>query len=121
MAREVVRALLAAGKPGAIINMSSQMGHVGGPRRTLYCASKHAVEGMTKALAWEVGRQGIRVNTLCPTFIETEFTARMFSDRPSAPLPRTAPHWGASGGSRKSWAPWCSWPAMPPAWSPAAP
>jgi NAD(P)-dependent dehydrogenase (short-subunit alcohol dehydrogenase family) len=56
------------------------MGHVGGPRRTLYCASKHAVEGLTKALAWEVGRQGIRVNSLCPTFIETEFTARMFQD-----------------------------------------
>ena len=80
VAREVVRALLAAGKPGAIINMSSQMGHVGGPRRTLYCASKHAVEGLTKALAWEVGRQGIRVNSLCPTFIETAFTARMFQD-----------------------------------------
>jgi len=80
VAREVVRALLAAGKPGSIIHMSSQMGHVGGPRRTLYCASKHALEGLTKALAWEVGRQGIRVNSLCPTFIETEFTARMFQD-----------------------------------------
>ena len=80
VAREVVRGLLAAGRPGAIINMSSQMGHVGGPRRTLYCASKHAVEGLTKALAWEVGQQGIRVNSLCPTFIETEFTAKMFSD-----------------------------------------
>jgi len=80
VAREVVRALLAAGKPGSIIHMSSQMGHVGGPRRTLYCASKHALEGLTKALAWEVGRQGIRVNSLCPTFIETELTARMFQD-----------------------------------------
>ena len=79
-AREVVRALLAAGRPGSIINMSSQMGHVGGPRRTLYCATKHAVEGFTKALAWEVGRQGIRVNSLCPTFIETALTAAMFQD-----------------------------------------
>lgn len=80
VAREVVRALLAAGRPGSIINVSSQMGHVGGPRRTLYCASKHAMEGLTKALAWEVGRQGIRVNSLCPTFIETELTGRMFQD-----------------------------------------
>jgi NAD(P)-dependent dehydrogenase (short-subunit alcohol dehydrogenase family) len=80
VAREVVRALLAAGRPGAIINMSSQMGHVGGPRRTLYCATKHAVEGLTQALAWEVGRQGIRVNTLCPTFIETALTAKMFQE-----------------------------------------
>lgn len=80
VARAVVRALTAAGRGGSIINMSSQMGHVGGPRRTLYCATKHAIEGMTKALAWEVGRRGIRVNTVCPTFIETDFTARMFAD-----------------------------------------
>ena len=80
VARAVVGRLLAAGRPGSIINMSSQMGHVGGPLRTLYCASKHAVEGLTKALAWEVGTQGIRVNSLCPTFIETEFTAPMFRD-----------------------------------------
>jgi NAD(P)-dependent dehydrogenase (short-subunit alcohol dehydrogenase family) len=80
VAREVVKALLAAGRPGSIINVSSQMGHVGGPRRTLYCATKHAIEGMTKALAWEVGRQGIRVNSICPTYIETELTAGMLGD-----------------------------------------
>lgn len=80
VAREVVRALLAAGRPGSIINLSSQMGHVGGPKRTLYCATKHAVEGLTKALAWEVGRQGIRANTLCPTYIETDMTAGMLTD-----------------------------------------
>ena len=56
------------------------MGLVGSPRRTLYCASKHAVEGMTKALAWELGAHGIRVNTVCPTFIETAFTAQMFQE-----------------------------------------
>lgn len=78
--REVTRRLLAAGEKGSIINVSSQMGHVGGPRRTLYCATKHAVEGMTKALAWELGPAGIRVNTVCPTFIETAFTAPMFAD-----------------------------------------
>ncbi|MET1116570.1 MAG: SDR family oxidoreductase [Comamonas sp.] len=80
VAREVARGLLAVGLPGSIINVSSQMGHVGSPRRTLYCASKHAVEGMTKALAWELGAAGIRVNTLCPTFIETALTAPMFED-----------------------------------------
>ncbi|WPB55461.1 SDR family NAD(P)-dependent oxidoreductase [Xylophilus sp. GOD-11R] len=78
--REVARSLQAAGLPGSIVNVSSQMGHVGSPRRTLYCASKHAVEGMSKALAWELGPAGIRVNTLCPTFIETAFTAPMFAD-----------------------------------------
>ena len=78
--RAVTRRLLVSGMPGSIINVSSQMGLVGSPRRTLYCASKHALEGMTKALAWELGRANIRVNTICPTFIETALTAPMFSD-----------------------------------------
>ena len=80
VARAVARGLLKAGLPGSIINVSSQMGHVGSPRRTLYCASKHAVEGMSKALAWELGPARIRVNTLCPTLIETALTAPMFED-----------------------------------------
>lgn len=78
--REVARALIDAGKPGSIITISSQMGHVGGPKRALYCATKHAVEGMTKALAWELGPHGIRANTVCPTFIETAMTEKMFAD-----------------------------------------
>jgi NAD(P)-dependent dehydrogenase (short-subunit alcohol dehydrogenase family) len=78
--REVARGLVKAGKPGSIITISSQMGHVGGPKRALYCATKHAVEGMTKALAWELGPHGIRVNTVCPTFIETAMTEKMFAD-----------------------------------------
>lgn len=78
--RVVARGLLAAGLPGSVINVSSQMGWVGSPRRTLYCASKHAIEGMSKALAWELGHANIRVNTVCPTFIETEMTASMFED-----------------------------------------
>lgn len=82
IARAVVRGMLAAGIPGSIINMSSQMGHVGGPRRTVYCASKHALEGMTKAMAVELGSAGIRVNTLCPTFIVTEMTRAFFDDAP---------------------------------------
>ncbi|WP_434644057.1 SDR family NAD(P)-dependent oxidoreductase [Achromobacter piechaudii] len=75
--RAVARRLLKEGLTGSIVNVSSQMGHVGSPRRTLYCASKHALEGMTRALAWELGAAGIRVNTVCPTFIETPMTAGM--------------------------------------------
>ncbi|WP_434620767.1 SDR family NAD(P)-dependent oxidoreductase [Tabrizicola sp. M-4] len=71
LTREVARGLIAAGKPGSLINVSSQMGHVGGPDRAVYCANKHALEGMTKAMALEWAAQGIRVNTLCPTFIRT--------------------------------------------------
>lgn len=78
--RVVVKGLLAAGLPGSVINVSSQMGRVGCPRRTLYCASKHAIEGMSKSLAWELGHANIRVNTVCPTFIETAMTANMFED-----------------------------------------
>ena len=79
MAREVARGLIAARQPGSIINVSSQMGHVGSVNRTVYCASKHALEGMTKALAWELGPHNIRVNSLCPTFIETPLTAPMLA------------------------------------------
>ena len=71
LTREVARGLIAAGKPGSLINISSQMGHVGGPDRAVYCASKHALEGMTKAMALEWAPHRIRVNTLCPTFIRT--------------------------------------------------
>jgi len=71
LTREVARSLIAAGRPGSLINVSSQMGHVGGPDRAVYCANKHALEGMTKAMALEWAPRGIRVNTLCPTFIRT--------------------------------------------------
>jgi NAD(P)-dependent dehydrogenase (short-subunit alcohol dehydrogenase family) len=80
LAREVARGLMAAKRSGSLITLSSQMGLVGSARRTVYCASKHAVEGMTKALAWELGPHGIRVNTICPTFIETPLTAPMLAD-----------------------------------------
>jgi NAD(P)-dependent dehydrogenase (short-subunit alcohol dehydrogenase family) len=79
MAREVARGLIAQKLPGSIINVSSQMGHVGSVNRTVYCASKHAIEGMTKALAWELGPHNIRVNSLCPTFIDTPLTAPMLA------------------------------------------
>ena len=80
VAQAVARGMVRAGKCGSIVNVSSQMGHVGGPNRTVYCASKHAVEGLTKAMAAELGRHGIRVNTLCPTFIETPMTAPFLAD-----------------------------------------
>lgn len=64
----------------AIVNMSSQMGFVGSPNRTLYCMSKHAVEGVTKAMAVELAADNIRVNTVCPTFVLTPMTEPMFKD-----------------------------------------
>ncbi|MDG4649133.1 SDR family oxidoreductase [Roseibacterium sp. SDUM158017] len=67
-------------RSGSIIQISSQMGHVGGIDRAVYCASKHAVEGMTKAMAIEWGPRGIRVNTICPTFIRTPLTEATFAD-----------------------------------------
>ncbi|WP_298432802.1 SDR family oxidoreductase [uncultured Jannaschia sp.] len=66
--------------PGVILQISSQMGHVGGPDRAVYCATKHAVEGMTKAMALEWGPRDIRVNTICPTFIRTPLTEATFAD-----------------------------------------
>lgn len=80
LTQAVANGLIAAGKPGSLINISSQMGHVGGIDRAVYCASKHAVEGFTKAMAIEWGRRGIRVNTLCPTFIRTPLTESTFAD-----------------------------------------
>lgn len=68
------------GRGGSILQISSQMGHVGGQDRAVYCATKHAVEGMTKAMAIEWGPERIRVNTICPTFIRTPLTAPTFAD-----------------------------------------
>jgi NAD(P)-dependent dehydrogenase (short-subunit alcohol dehydrogenase family) len=79
-AQAVARRLVAAEKPGSIINMSSQMGHVGAANRSLYCATKWAVEGFSRAMAVELGTHGIRVNTLCPTFIETPMTRPFFEN-----------------------------------------
>ncbi|TEA79976.1 SDR family NAD(P)-dependent oxidoreductase [Allopusillimonas ginsengisoli] len=78
--REAARLMQENSLRGSVINMSSQMGHVGGPKRTVYCATKHAIEGFSKALALELGPAAIRVNTICPTFIETEMTKTMLND-----------------------------------------
>jgi NAD(P)-dependent dehydrogenase (short-subunit alcohol dehydrogenase family) len=80
LTRSVAKRLLAEGSPGSLINISSQMGHVGGIDRAVYSATKHAVEGMTKSMAIEWGPHGIRVNTIAPTFIRTELTAATFAN-----------------------------------------
>jgi 2-deoxy-D-gluconate 3-dehydrogenase len=78
LAQAVARQMI--GRGGSIIQISSQMAHVGGIDRAVYCGTKHAVEGMTKAMAIEWGPEQIRVNTICPTFILTELTKPTFAD-----------------------------------------
>ena len=80
-AQAVARRLIAAKLPGSIINVSSQMGHVGAARRSVYCASKHAMEGFSKAMAIELAPHNIRVNTLGPTFLETPMTKPFFENK----------------------------------------
>lgn len=81
IAQAVANGLISAGKPGTLIHMSSQMGHVGGPDRSLYCASKWAVEGMSKSFAIDLAPHGIRSNTIAPTFIETPMTKPFFENQ----------------------------------------
>lgn len=79
-AQAAVRSMLRRRAPGVILNITSQMGHVGSPGRTVYCMTKHALEGLTKAMAVELAPQGIRVNAIAPTFIETPLTAPMLAE-----------------------------------------
>ncbi|MDT7534553.1 SDR family oxidoreductase [Sphingobium sp. SA2] len=80
-AQIVARGMIAAGLRGSIIHMGSQMGHVGGARRSLYCASKWGLEGLSKAMALDLAPHGIRSNTIAPTFIETPMTRPFFEDK----------------------------------------
>jgi NAD(P)-dependent dehydrogenase (short-subunit alcohol dehydrogenase family) len=80
VAQIVARRMAAEAVAGSIINMSSQMGHVGAATRSVYCASKWAMEGMTKAASVDLAPHGIRINTICPTFIETPLASRFLSD-----------------------------------------
>ncbi len=82
VAQACVQKMLAEGAKGSLIHMSSQMGHIGGPTRSLYCGSKWAVEGMNKAFALDLAPHGIRSNTIAPTFIETPLT-KPYMDDPS--------------------------------------
>ncbi len=78
VAQAAVRVMLRAGGGGSIVHMSSQMAHVGSPDRTVYCMTKHAIEGLTKAMAVELAPNAIRVNSVAPTFTETPMTKPMF-------------------------------------------
>jgi NAD(P)-dependent dehydrogenase (short-subunit alcohol dehydrogenase family) len=80
VAQAVARKLAAAGKGGSIIHISSQMGHVGGQNRTVYCMTKHGIEGLTKAMAIDLAPFGIRVNSIGPTFIDTPLTKPFFEN-----------------------------------------
>ena len=80
VSQAAARAMARRGEGGAIVHMSSQMGHVGSPGRTVYCMTKHAMEGLTKAMGVELAPQRIRVNSVGPTFVETSMTAPMLAD-----------------------------------------
>ena len=80
LTKYIVKRLVNEELEGTIINISSQMGHVGDKNRTVYCSSKHAIEGFTKSLAIELAAKRIRVNSISPTFIETEMTRPFFQD-----------------------------------------
>jgi NAD(P)-dependent dehydrogenase (short-subunit alcohol dehydrogenase family) len=81
VAQAVAQGMAAAGKGGSIIHISSQMGHVGGARRTVYCMSKHGIEGLTKAMAIDLAPHNIRVNSIGPTFIDTPLTRPFWNDK----------------------------------------
>ena len=78
--QHAARALVEAQRVGSLIVIGSQMGHVGAPDRTVYCATKHAIEGLVKAAAIELAPYEIRVNAIAPTFVETELTRPMLAD-----------------------------------------
>ncbi len=80
VAQEVAKGMIKAGNGGSIIHTSSQMGHVGGIDRSVYCGSKFGIEGVTKASAIELAVHNIRVNTICPTFIRTPMTQSTFEN-----------------------------------------
>jgi NAD(P)-dependent dehydrogenase (short-subunit alcohol dehydrogenase family) len=80
VAQACVHKMIAETAQGSLIHMGSQMGHVGGPNRSLYCGSKWALEGMNKAFALDLASHGIRSNTIAPTFIETPLTKPYFDD-----------------------------------------
>ncbi|TCT03984.1 SDR family NAD(P)-dependent oxidoreductase [Aquabacter spiritensis] len=80
VAQAAAAAMVAQGGGGSIVNISSQVGHVGGPRRTVYSMTKHAIEGMTKSMAIDLAPHAIRVNAVAPTVVETPMTAPFFKD-----------------------------------------
>jgi len=81
VAQGCAKQMVATETPGSLIHMGSQMGHVGGPKRSLYCASKWAIEGLSKSMALDLAPHGIRSNTIAPTFIDTPMTKPFFENR----------------------------------------
>jgi NAD(P)-dependent dehydrogenase (short-subunit alcohol dehydrogenase family) len=81
VAQAVSRRMIAGGRGGSIIHMSSQMGHVGAPNRTVYCMTKHAIEGLSKAMAVELAPHRVRVNAIGPTFVMTPMTRPFFEQK----------------------------------------
>ena len=81
VAQAVAQDMVESGIKGSIIHISSQMGIVGGKKRTVYCASKHAMEGFSKSMALDLAENGIRVNTVCPTFVETDLTRPFMAEK----------------------------------------
>lgn len=79
-AQAAAAGMLRQGQPGVILNVGSQMGHVGASERTAYCMTKHGLEGLTKAMAVELAPHGIRVNSLAPTFVDTPLIRRIADD-----------------------------------------
>jgi NAD(P)-dependent dehydrogenase (short-subunit alcohol dehydrogenase family) len=80
VAQAVAQGMAEAGRGGAIINLSSVNGHVAGLNRSVYTATKHGIEGLTKAMAVELGPKGIRVNTIAPGFVDTPLTSAFLAD-----------------------------------------
>jgi NAD(P)-dependent dehydrogenase (short-subunit alcohol dehydrogenase family) len=80
VSQAAVRLMLERKSGGAIVTIGSQMGHVGAANRSVYCTTKHAIEGLTKAMAVELAPYGIRVNSVAPTFVETPMTAPFFAN-----------------------------------------
>ena len=80
LAQSAAKKMISKGVGGSIIQISSQMAHVGGIDRAVYCGTKHAIEGINKSMAMEFGPHKIRVNSICPTFIRTPFTESTFKD-----------------------------------------
>ena len=80
---QVAARIMVKQQSGSIIQMSSQMGHVGAKNRSVYCMTKHGIEGLTKAMAVELSPEGVRVNSVAPTFIETPMTDKLTDDQKS--------------------------------------
>lgn len=80
VAQAIAQGMIDQKRKGSIIHVSSQMGHVGGPNRSIYCATKWGLEGLSKSIALDLAPHGIRVNTIAPTFIETPMTKPFFEN-----------------------------------------